>query len=118
MTNASGKAVKYASSDVDPKLLALLAAAIAVFVMLSPLILRLVYPDALHRAVIVGRISEVPAPRLQVDPAQDLAALRLAEDERLSSYGWVRREQKTVHMPIERAIDATLERGLPGWRRQ
>jgi hypothetical protein len=42
MTNASGKAVKYASSDVDPKLLALLAAAIAVFVMLSPLILRLV----------------------------------------------------------------------------
>jgi hypothetical protein len=28
----------------------------------------------------------------------------------------VDREHKVLHMPIERAIDRILERGLPGWQ--
>lgn len=116
MTDASERSVDYERSDASSKLIAALAAAVVLFLVLSPLVLRLVYPGALQRSVIVAPIAEIPAPRLQPDPAQDLAALRRAEDERLSGYGWIDREQKTVHIPLLRAIDATLERGLPGWR--
>jgi hypothetical protein len=53
---------------------------------------------------------------LQTEPAQDLAALRRLEEQRLSGYGWIDRQQKTVHIPIDRAIAVTVERGLTGWR--
>lgn len=45
-----------------------------------------------------------PAPRLQPDPARDLAALRRREQERLAGYGWVDRERGVAHIPIERAM--------------
>jgi hypothetical protein len=54
-----------------------------------------------------------PAPRLQVQPATDLKQLRLKEDQRLSSYGWIDPEQKVVHVPIDRAMEILAERGLP-----
>jgi hypothetical protein len=116
MTDASERPVDYEHSDASPKLIAALALAVALFLALSPLLLRLAYPGALHRSVIIAPIAEIPAPRLQADPAQDLAALRRAEEERLSSYGWTDREREMVHMPIDRAMNATVERGLPGWR--
>ncbi|HEX2173209.1 MAG TPA: hypothetical protein VHL09_12280 [Dehalococcoidia bacterium] len=33
--------------------------------------------------------------------------------ESLSTYGWLNREQGTVRIPIERAIELTVQRGLP-----
>ena len=54
-----------------------------------------------------------PAPRLQAHPAAELASLRRAEDQRLSSYGWIDPQQRLVHVPIERAIEILAERGLP-----
>jgi hypothetical protein len=115
---ASGRTVEYEASDAEPRLIAWLGAGVAVFLCLSPLALQLVFPDALHRAVNTGPLANIPGPRLQIDPRQDLAALRHAEAEQLSHYGWVNQEQKTVHMPIDHAIALTLERGLPGWSRQ
>lgn len=46
-----------------------------------------------------------PAPRLQVDEAADLKALRDREDELLSSYQWVDKQNGIVRIPIDRAID-------------
>jgi hypothetical protein len=54
-----------------------------------------------------------PEPRLQIDPREDLAALRAKEDEVLRSYGWVDRNLGVVRIPIDRAMELTLERGLP-----
>jgi hypothetical protein len=115
MTGPSGKAVEYETSDAEPRLIAWLAGGTVVFLVLSPLILQLLFPDSVHRSVFVGKLAEVPAPRLQINPEHDLAALRQAEAKRLSGYGWINRERKIVHMPIERAFTLTLERGLPGW---
>lgn len=56
---------------------------------------------------------EVPPPRLQTNPASDLAELRAAEEAQLSSYGWVDRQAGVIRIPIERAIELTAERGLP-----
>lgn len=54
-----------------------------------------------------------PEPRLQVVPAQDLRRIRAEEDELLRSYGWVDQKAGTVRIPIERAMDLLLQRGLP-----
>lgn len=54
-----------------------------------------------------------PEPRLQVDPTQDLRAMRAEEDTRLASYGWVDKEAGVVRMPIARAMELLVERGLP-----
>jgi hypothetical protein len=118
MMDASGRPIEYESSDADPRLIAGLGAGVAVFLLLSPLGLSLMFPDALHRTVSAAPLADIPGPRLQIDPRQDLAALQNAENEQLSSYRWINREQTILRMPIERAMTLTLERGLPRWRKQ
>lgn len=58
--------------------------------------------------------SGPPEPRLQVGGSRPLEAMRRAEEARLAGYGWVDRQAGTVHIPIARAMDLLLERGLPG----
>jgi hypothetical protein len=54
-----------------------------------------------------------PQPHLQIKPAQALQKLRAEEDDVLSSYAWLDRANGIVRIPIERAIDLLVERGLP-----
>ena len=55
-----------------------------------------------------------PEPRLQTSETRDLAAVREAEDKALNSYGWVDKDGGVARIPIERAMDLILERGIPG----
>jgi hypothetical protein len=57
--------------------------------------------------------KEFPGPRLQIKAPLDLARLRAAEDLNLHSYGWIDRNLGTVRIPIDRAMQLLLERGLP-----
>lgn len=54
-----------------------------------------------------------PLPRLQTQPYQDLAGFRAAERATLESYAWVDRAQGIAQIPVARAIDLVVERGLP-----
>lgn len=54
-----------------------------------------------------------PEPRLESQPAAALAALRRREEEQLTKYRWLDREQGIVQIPVERAIELLVERGLP-----
>lgn len=54
-----------------------------------------------------------PEPRLQVGGAADLAAFRAKEEAELHSYGWIDRKAGIVRIPIDRAMDLLLQRGLP-----
>jgi hypothetical protein len=54
-----------------------------------------------------------PEPRLQIDPREDLRALRQAEDQALQSYGWIDRNAGVVRIPIDEAMRLTIQRGLP-----
>ncbi|HEV2065157.1 MAG TPA: hypothetical protein VGS00_11485 [Thermoanaerobaculia bacterium] len=51
-----------------------------------------------------------PEPRLEIDAQAGLAALQAAENERLTSYGWVDRQNVVVRIPIERAMALMVER--------
>lgn len=58
--------------------------------------------------------DELPeGPRLQVVPGLDLREIHAAEEDRLNGYGWVDEGGRVVHIPIEKAIDALLEKGVP-----
>jgi hypothetical protein len=104
----------YERSDASPALLAALAASLGLFVVFTTLGLDLVYPrTALHDDI--GPPPNPPAPRLQINPAGDLATLRQAETTQLTNYGWVDRANGRVRIPIDRALALTAERGLPGW---
>jgi len=62
----------------------------------------------------VGQENRLPPePRLQANPRQDLRDLREAEDQRLTTFGWVDRNAGVVRIPIDEAMKLTLQRGLP-----
>ena len=65
------------------------------------------------RVQVSDRRAEFPPPRLQTNPESDLGKSRASEAARLNSYGWVDRKAGIAHIPIERAIQLTIERGLP-----
>jgi hypothetical protein len=61
----------------------------------------------------VGQEKEPPAPRLQTQPFKDIYLLRQDTTDRLNSYGWSDKANGIVHIPIDRAIELTLQHGLP-----
>jgi len=52
-------------------------------------------------------------PRLQVDPPRQKFELKEIEENVLSGYDWVDREEGIVRIPVNRAIEILAERGLP-----
>jgi hypothetical protein len=54
-----------------------------------------------------------PQPQLQQSEVLDLKAVRAAEDQVLNSYAWIDPEKGVVRIPIDRAMDLLVERGLP-----
>ena len=54
-----------------------------------------------------------PGVRLQVVPGLDRRLEQEAELERLNSYGWVDESAGLVHIPIEKAMEVLVEKGLP-----
>jgi hypothetical protein len=54
-----------------------------------------------------------PEPRLQVDAWKDWDDYKAAQERLLHGYSWVDREHGVVRVPIEKAIDMVLEKGLP-----
>jgi hypothetical protein len=54
-----------------------------------------------------------PAPRLQTTPRMDLREIRAAEDKALNSYSWADQANGKVRIPIDRAMDLLVQRGLP-----
>jgi hypothetical protein len=59
-------------------------------------------------------LERFPAPHLTVDDdhAQRIA-LYAAQNQKLDSYGWQDQSNGIVHIPIDRAMDLVVQRGLP-----
>jgi hypothetical protein len=54
-----------------------------------------------------------PDPRLETNERNQLNQIRVREDSLLDSYGWADENAGTVRIPIERAMDLLVQRGLP-----
>ncbi|MGA7237592.1 MAG: hypothetical protein WBY44_18045 [Bryobacteraceae bacterium] len=54
-----------------------------------------------------------PEPRLEETPNLDLQEMRAAEQKIQTSYGWLDQSAGIVRLPIDRAMDLVVQRGLP-----
>lgn len=120
--NGSSDTHGHEQKDVDvPALFTiaflLLLSCIAIFIVVT---LMMRYFKAHEPAVTAGhanipatRTNEFPQPRLEVKPGATLTELRAAEEADLNSYGWIDRKMGTVRIPIDRAMQLILDRGLP-----
>jgi len=54
-----------------------------------------------------------PSPRLQVHPHDELVDYCSDQQQAVNSYGWVNQQAGVVHIPVDRAMDLILARGLP-----
>lgn len=61
----------------------------------------------------VGQQRNPPAPNLQMQPFKDIYVLHEGEAQKLGSYGWVDKDGGVVRVPIDRAMELLLQRGLP-----
>jgi hypothetical protein len=52
-------------------------------------------------------------PTLQSNGYVDMKKFRAEQEEWLSTYGWVNRSSGVVRLPIERAMELIVQRGLP-----
>jgi len=54
-----------------------------------------------------------PPPRIQPNPALDMQSYLQSQQSLLNSYGWIDRQNGIVRLPVDRAMELLLERGLP-----
>ena len=54
-----------------------------------------------------------PTPQLETDERTQLNKVRLAEENTLSTYDYIDKDAGTVRIPIDRAIELLVQRGLP-----
>lgn len=54
-----------------------------------------------------------PGALLQRNPADDMRKMAVENETVLNSYGWIDQQAGVVRIPIDRAMELTLERGLP-----
>jgi len=72
-------------------------------------------PSAPLSSLVAASLKRTPpAPRLETQPLVLKAKLRAQEEARLNAYSWADRPGGVVRIPIERAMDLIVERGVPG----
>ena len=54
-----------------------------------------------------------PSPQLETDERTELNDIRLREENVLSTYDYVDKNAGTIRIPIDRAMDLLVQRGLP-----
>lgn len=76
---------------------------------LSPM----VAPKADPRAVTPADTQAFPEPRLEESERTQLRSFIEDEDSKLATYNWVDKDKGVVQIPIDRAMDLIVQRGLP-----
>ena len=106
----------YEAEDWPLRPIGLIYIGVLALLVISPLVLMWAYPQSLSD---VSRKMTVvpPAPRLEIDPAKQLAAFRAQEASDLSSYHWIDKQKGIVHIPIEQAMQKLAKQGIPGFPR-
>ncbi|HWA99071.1 MAG TPA: hypothetical protein VG713_11290 [Pirellulales bacterium] len=122
MLPSPDKAHDHERTDVHPAAILKFAVGLTIAVILVDAGLRLDFVemqkhDPVVEEPVTGDPDErvPPAPQLQISDAADLKTFRRAEDDRLSSYGWIDGERQFARIPIAAAMNQVVDHGLPRW---
>lgn len=66
-----------------------------------------------RQAATIDPMEKFPKPALQRDDVMEMNQLRIQNESVLSSYGWVDEKAGIAHIPIDDAIKAVAQQGLP-----
>jgi hypothetical protein len=112
MDRASRSDAGYEKRDLEPRTIALFAAAGAFVILLAAALAFWMVQSATkrHSARQTPRPPAqaregAPEPRLQVQGFNDLREMRKAEESLLNTYSWLDREKGLVRIPVERAME-------------
>jgi hypothetical protein len=109
----------YEVRDANIKGLITFAAGLAIVLALTLVSMRFMF-DLLGKLTPLGESSSpfdngrhVPSgPLVQAKPHQDLTGYCAGQSQAVGSYAWVNKDGGIVQIPIDRAMDLTLQRGL------
>jgi hypothetical protein len=111
---------RFEASDVSPKTMLRWGIALLVFMVASMATVLVYY--AVLGGPLTGRAPKnvaekrlAPWPRLQANPVKDLADFEREQARQASGYAWVDPTRGLVRIPVDRAIEIVVERGLPDW---
>ncbi len=113
-------------SDLSPRNISLFVAGLAVLIIVvllaSYALMAWLREDAARRAEPPSPLAVVPepitGPRLEIQPGHALKAMREQEEAHLKGYGWIDREKGIAYIPIERAMEILVKKGLPARQSQ
>ena len=72
-----------------------------------------VKPGTGTQLVNVRKLPPEGYPRIQAHPKEEIGDFRHEEDERVYNYAWKDKQKGIVRIPVEKAIDLVLQKGLP-----
>jgi hypothetical protein len=106
----------YERSDIRGRDIAWLAAGLAFFILVTPLLMPFIFPQSMgHRTPSAPPALNADAPQLEITPRDDLQRFERSEAQFEQSYGWTDRSKGAVRIPVSRAMQLLAQRGLPGW---
>ena len=120
--NAINPSVSYEPSQADLRVVLAFLAALALAAALVLLVLWGMFSYFRGKSAERGPLPSprmytsppnVPQPQLQPDSVADYNVYRLSSTEILESYGWVDQKAGVARIPIDKAMDLVVERGLP-----
>jgi hypothetical protein len=79
----------------------------------QPPLSPLATPQADTRSVTHENTQTFPQPRLEENERMQLGPFIEEQDQKLATYDWVDKNKGTVRIPIDRAMELIVERGLP-----
>jgi hypothetical protein len=111
----------YERSDASPRgvlyfallMAAILAAASFSLIGLFKYFQKAANPGSFVAAPFATERPMPPPPRIQPNPGADLQDYYQSQEKLLNSYGWIDRQNGIVRLPIYRAMELLVERGLP-----
>lgn len=117
---SGGSGAGHELSDLSPRAIAIFGIALATTVVACMILAMWIFGFFAAREAKLDvppsplAKREAPSePLLQVSAPKDMAEMRAKEEKILTSYDWVDRQAGTVRIPIDRAMQLLVERGLP-----
>jgi hypothetical protein len=105
-------------TDIKSTTIAWLAVGLALFVIATPLLMPLIFPQSMReRTPSAPPALSANAPRLEIAPGAELRNIERSQAALVNSYGWTDRSRGLVRVPVRRAMELIAQRGLEGWPR-
>ena len=114
--------VRFEPEDVKPRPVILTGVGVVVFTIAIALLVHFVYGpltrererDGAQTPAAAARSAQLPPqPNLQSSPHEDFQSFRNAQIGQLNQYHWLDRDKGVAGIPIRRAMDLIVQRGIP-----